>query len=121
MAVCDQTTIRINRDRDFQQVFSFTNCDGSERDLTDYEFFLQARKTINEPDPPLLSLTSNPAAGIVILPPPTKGVIEITITKAQSSALPSGVFPFDLFLITDEGKEETAISGFMSVYDSTGI
>ena len=119
MAICEQSTIRINKDRDYNEDFTFTNCDGSERDLTGYEFTLQIRKTKNAIDPAMLTLTSNPAAGIVIQAPATNGIIEVTITKAQSITLPSGVFPFDLYQVDTAGNTETAISGYMSIHDST--
>jgi len=121
MAVCEETNRRINRNRDYKEIFTFTNCDGVPRDLTDNDFVLELRKTINAADPTLLTLTSTPAAGIVIVLPATDGVIEISITDTQTAALPSGVFPFDLYLINVDTTKETAISGFFSVHDSTAI
>jgi len=121
MAVCEETNRRINRNRDYKETFTFTNCDGVPRDLTGSDFVLELRKTINAADPALLKLTSSPAAGIVIVPPATDGIIEVTITDIQTAALPSGVFPFDLYLIAPDTTKETAISGVFSVHDSTAI
>ncbi len=119
MAVCGQSTIRINKYRDYNEDFTFTDCDGAARDLTGYEFTLQIRSTKNAADPELLELTSNPADGIVIQTPATNGIIEVTITKAQSITLPVGVFPFDLYLVDASGNTETAISGHMTIQQST--
>jgi len=119
MAVCGQSTIRINKFRDYNEDFTFTDCDGAPRDLTGYEFTLQIRATKNALDPELLELTSNPAAGIIIQTPATNGIIEVTITKAQSELLPIGVFPFDLYLVDASGNTETAISGHMTIQQST--
>lgn len=116
MAVCEQTTRRINRNRDTKIKFTF------EKDLTGYEFTLQLRKTVNAPDPALLTLTSDPAAGITVtVVSTTNGFVEVIITEAQSITLPSGVFPFDLYGVTPGNDKETTASGFMSVHDSTAI
>lgn len=121
MAVCEETNRRINRNRDYKETFAFTDCDGNPKDLTGHDFVLELRKTVNAADPTLLTLTSNPAAGITVVVPATAGKIEVVITDVQSAALPSGVFPFDLYQITPGGDKETAISGVMSVHDSTAI
>ena len=120
MAVCEQTTRRINRNRSYSETFTFS-CNGVPRDLTGYEFTFELRKTVNAPDPTLLTLTSTPAAGITILPPATDGMVQMVITEAQTAALPSGVFPFNLYFVTGLGDKETAISGHMSVHDSVAI
>lgn len=121
MAVCDQITWRVNRNRDFKETFAFTDCDGNPKDLTGFNFVLELRKTVNAPDPTLLTLTSSPAAGITVLAPATNGKIEVVITDTQSATLPSGVFPFDLYQITTSGDKETVVSGYISSHDSTAI
>ncbi len=121
MAVSEETNRRINRNRDYTETFLVTNSDGTPKDITDDDFVLELRKTVNAADPALLNLTSSPAAGIAIVLPATNGIIEVTITDIQTAALPSGVFPFDVYLIAPDTTKVTVISGFFSVHDSTAI
>ena len=53
MAVCEETNRRINRNRDYMETFTFTDCDGNTRDLTGFDFILELRKTVNAADPAL--------------------------------------------------------------------
>jgi hypothetical protein len=121
MAILEPTTIRINRRRDYSEQRTFSTCDGTPVDLTGYSFVMEIRRSKNAIDPPLLRLTSTPAAGIVILSPATEGKITIDIDDSQTAALPSGVFPFDIYWVSGGGEVETVISGYASVYDSTAV
>lgn len=114
MAICGQTNITINTDRDFTKTHSFTDCDGNAIDLTNYTFFMHVRKTKCADDPPLLDLnTTN--GGIAILTPSTDGVIEIRITEAQSEALPTGIFFYDMYWITPSGDKQTIMAGTFTI------
>ena len=81
----------------------------ADRDLTGCTARMQIRETAPSPSP-LLSLTSSPAAGIVITPGPP-GIIAVTITAAQTTALTWKTGVYDLELVSAGGIVERLLKG----------
>lgn len=85
----------------------------TDRDLTDCQARMQIRETVASPST-LLSLTSDPAAGITIDPGPP-GVITITITATQTAAMGWRHGVYDLELVTAGGDVERLLKGAVTV------
>lgn len=83
------------------------------RDLTDCTARMQIRETVLSPST-LLSLTSEPEAGIAITPGPP-GVIAITITAEQTAAMTWKNGVYDLELISPNGSVERLLKGDVTV------
>lgn len=91
----------------FERTLTLTNSDGSAFNLTGYTAKLQARNWYDSTTP-ILTLTSDPAAGIVITA--LTSVIAITIAAATTAALTPANGVFDLE-ITNGTKTIRLIEG----------
>jgi hypothetical protein len=85
----------------------------TDRDLTGCTARMQIRETVLSPST-LLSLTSDPEAGITVTAGPP-GVIAITITAAQTAAMTWKHGVYDLELVSPNGTVERLLKGDVSV------
>lgn len=86
MAVCSQSNkypFCVYRGSKKEFTVFIKNEDGTAFDLTNYDAKAQIRIKATDPDPPLLTLTSNPAAGLTISIP--DGSIDVFLTPTQTS------------------------------------
>jgi hypothetical protein len=82
--------------------------DGVVRDLTGYVARMQFRRKTSSANPPDISLTSSPLAGIVITA--VDGQIDFTITDEQTAAL-TGKYVFDAELESPAGAVTRLFQG----------
>lgn len=85
----------------------------TDRDLTGCTARMQIRETVSSPST-LLSLTSDPVAGIAIEAGPP-GVITITITATQTAAMAWKHGVYDLELVSAGGTVERLLKGDVTV------
>lgn len=83
------------------------------RDLTGCTARMQIRETVLSPST-LISLTSDPEAGIAITAGPP-GIIAITITAAQTAAMTWKNGVYDLELVSPNGNVERLLKGDVTV------
>lgn len=79
----------------YSKPFAWKNSSGTAMDLTDCTLRMMIRRDVNDALP-ILSLTSNPPAGLTILAPPTNGQFRIDITASQTAALVFSEAKYDL-------------------------
>lgn len=84
---------------------------GVVENLTGYTARMMIRANVADANP-LLSLTS-PSGGIVITA--ATGTVTVTITAAQTAALPAGVHVYDLELVAPDTRVIKMIRGTVSV------
>ncbi len=85
----------------------------TDRDLTGCSARMQIRETIPSPSA-LLSLTSEPPAGITITPGPP-GIITVAISATQTAAMDWKHGVYDLELVTASGTVERLLKGDVTV------
>jgi hypothetical protein len=100
----------------FRRTFTWTEDDGTPKDLTGYTAKLQIRKTANDPTA-LVTLTSTPAAGITITA--AEGKIEFEILSAQTALLTIPNLVYDLLLYEPGGEAIRFAEGL--VVSSPGV
>jgi len=94
---------------DFDQTFTITQ-DGTALNLTGYTSRMQVREAADS-TAILLSLTSG--TGIAL--GGTAGTVAVVITSAQSSAIPSGSYAYDLELISGSSIVTRLLQGGFSI------
>jgi hypothetical protein len=94
---------------DFDQTFTITQ-GGTALNLTGYTASMQVREAADS-TAILLSLTSS--SGITL--GGTAGTVAVVITSAQSSAIPSGSYAYDLELISGSSIVTRLLQGGFSV------
>jgi len=109
MAICSKNPFIIYRYRDTEKIDEFKDESGALIDLNNYGFVTHIRATKNSPTI-LLELTIG-NGGVIINAPSTLGQTTTTITDAQSSALPYGVFYYETYWVTPAGKKQTVMAG----------
>jgi hypothetical protein len=85
----------------------------TDRDLTGCTARMQIRETITSPTT-LVSLTSDPEAGIAVTPGPP-GLVTITITATQTAAMTWDHGVYDLELVSLNGTVERLLKGDVTV------
>jgi hypothetical protein len=94
---------------DYDQEFAVTQ-GGTALNWTNFSARMQVREAADS-SATLLSLTSG--SGIVL--GGTAGTISVTITNAQSAAIPSGSFAYDLELVAGAGQITRILQGSFNV------
>jgi len=95
---------------DFDQLFVVSQ-DGTALNWTGYSARMQVREAADA-TATLLSLSTG-GSGIVL--GGTAGTIALTVTNAQSAALPSGSFAYDLELQAGDGQVTRLLQGSFNV------
>lgn len=94
---------------DFDRTFTVTQS-GTALNLTGYTSAMQVREAADS-TAYLLSLTSG--SGITL--GGTAGTIAVTVTSAQSSAIPAGSYAYDLEIISGAGQVTRLLQGAFNV------
>lgn len=99
--------LKIRQGATFQQTFVFKQMDGVPVDLTGYGIRSQIRKT-----PSSTTKVIDISASI---PAPLEGKIELSLTDTQTTALPAGVYVYDVELYVIGGNVERVLEGAITV------
>jgi hypothetical protein len=102
----------INQGADYELTVLDKLPDGSATDLTGCTARLQARRTVDENDPPAVDLTSTPAAGLAISE--VDGRIDVHLTAEQTKAL-SGTYLVQLEVTWPGGRVDRLLDGKWTV------
>jgi hypothetical protein len=90
----------------WRRTVEYKNPDGSPFVLTGWTARMQVRAR-RAAGAPLLDLTSTPAAGIVI----ASNVLTVTVTAAQTAALPAGRAVYDVEIVSPAGEVTRLVEG----------
>jgi hypothetical protein len=101
--------ITVDQGATFSLVVTWKNPNGTPIDLTGYTARMQARAKYDSPNPPLFSLTSTPAAGLVL--GGVAGTVTITIDAATTAGLVPGQYVYDLEVVSSGGIVTRLIEG----------
>jgi hypothetical protein len=109
--VADQYNILIDQGATYTLALTYNNANGTPINLTNYTAAMQVRDTVNSTTT-VLSLSS-PSNGIVITG--ASGLINITVTAAQTTALSANTFVYDLEITSTTGVVTRLIQGSVTV------
>lgn len=110
-----ETTLLLDRGQDFLMVFRLIDGAGNPLDLAGYDVRFQARAFSGESGVPVMDLSLS--AGTLTLTNP--GEITLALTAAQTSALSSGRFQYEIELIDPSLRHAVVQSGTLVII--TGI
>lgn len=109
--MADQYNILIDQGATYTLALTYNNANGTPINLTNYTAAMQVRDTVNSTTT-VLSLSS-PSNGIVITG--ASGLINITVTAAQTTALSANTFVYDLEITSTTGVVTRLIQGSVTV------
>jgi len=93
----------------FDQPFNWKDDNGNTYDLSSYTARMQIRVTVNAPDPPIISLTSDVGGGITLSARDPNISLFISATITESVTISSGVY--DLKLTDSNGIVTRLLEG----------
>jgi hypothetical protein len=87
--------------------------DGTPKDLTDCQAYMQVRTQPDSADPPLVSLSTDPGGGISVQGP--QGLLAVNLTRQQTAALDWQQGVYDLLIIYPDDTSERVLAGGIGV------
>lgn len=97
----------------FRRVLALQDAAGAAIDLTGFTARMQARAKVADPNPPLLDLTSSPAAGLAV--DGAAGTVTVVLTDEQTAALTWTAAVYDLEVESAGGEVTRVVQGTIKV------